>query len=163
MDPAPAGPLNPDQEQELLRQLEAEQAAINASRGIGDEAPDIAPAPDERPSVAPVPPDLIDDIESFKQRMRREQGGPPQEAKRKSAKVGGDPTQLRLTPEQRAAVPAYLMTVHVYDPDPAKRFVVINALRYHEGEATREGLRVEQILKDGAVLGYLGNSFYVAR
>lgn len=145
--------VDPEWERNLLRQLEAEQAAMNAAREILEEPPRAASVPD----------DLVQDIETFKQQVRREQGVAPPASRRPPVEIRGDPTRLKLTPQQQAAVPGYLMTVHVYDPDVAKRFVVINALRYREGEETREGLRVEQILKEGAVLSYLGNPFYVAR
>lgn len=145
--------VDPEWERNLLRQLEAEQAAMNAAREILDEPPRAASVPD----------DLVQDIEAFKQQVRREQGVAPPASRRTPVEIRGDPTRLKLTPQQQAAVPGYLMTVHVYDPDVAKRFVVINALRYREGEETREGLRVEQILKEGAVLSYLGNPFYVPR
>ncbi|MTW21770.1 general secretion pathway protein GspB [Allochromatium palmeri] len=147
--------VDPDWERDLLRQLEAEQAAMNAAREILLEPP----------RDTSVPNDLLQDIEAFKQQVRREQGLPPPASQRPRAplKIGDDPTRLKLTPQQQAAVPGYLMTVHVYDPDVDKRFVVINTLRYREGEETREGLRVERILKDGAVLSYLGNPFYVSR
>ncbi|MBK1719328.1 general secretion pathway protein GspB [Thiocystis violacea] len=154
VDPPVSTEFDPDLELDLLRQLESEQAAINATREVLGDPP---------PRVAPVPSDLIQDIEAFKQQVRREQGIPPPESKRTPARISGDPTRLKLTPEQQAMVPGYLMTVHVFDADVAKRFVVINTLRYREGEETREGLRVEQILKDGAVLSYLGNPFYVPR
>jgi general secretion pathway protein B len=55
------------------------------------------------------------------------------------------------------------MTVHVFDEDVSKRFILINALRYGEGEETREGIRVERIIPEGAVLSYLGNPFFVRR
>ncbi|MGQ9659471.1 MAG: general secretion pathway protein GspB [Thermochromatium sp.] len=142
-----------DWERTLWRQLEAEQAAINAAREI----------PMEPSRTAPIPEDLVQEIEAFKQQVRREQGLSPPMAQGAPLKLPEDPTRLRLTTQQQAEVPAYLMTVHVYDPDAAKRFVVINALPYREGEETREGLRVEQILKDGVVLSYLGNPFYVSR
>lgn len=145
--------VDPDWERDLLRQLEAEQAAMNAAREILEEPPRAAPVPD----------DLVQDIESFKQQVRREQGVAPPASQRKPVEIRGDPTRLKLTPQQQAAVPGYLMTAHVYDADASKRFVVINALRYREGEETREGLRVERILKEGAVLSYLGNPFYVPR
>ncbi len=145
--PAVEGEFDTALEDALLRQLQAEQEALSETRRV------IATPPQ---STAP-PSDLIEDIEAFKQQLRREQGLAP------SAAIGGDPTRLRLTPQQHAMVPGYLMTVHVYDADVSKRFVVINAMRYREGEKTREGLRVEQILKDGAVLSHLGNPFYVAR
>lgn len=147
--------LDPALERELQRQLDAEQLQFD----------DAEPLVMAQPRHAPIPVDLIDDIESFKQQVRREQGlAPPKSAAGfKPVKIDGDPTRLRLTPQQQAQTPGYLMTVHVYDPDAAKRFVLINALKYREGEATREGLRVERILADGAVLSYQGNPFYVAR
>jgi len=144
---------DPDWERDLLRQLEAEQAAMNAAREILEQPPRTEPIPD----------DLVRDIESFKQQLRREQGMPPPASQRAPVEIRGDPTRLKLTPQQQATVPAYLMTVHVYDPEVTKRFVVINALRYREGEETREGLRVERILQDGVVLSYLGHPFYVPR
>lgn len=151
--PTVDGELDPALENELLRQLQAEQEALSETRRVVETPP--------RSGVPP--PDLVEDIEAFKQQLRREQGLPPPASKRTPAEIIGDPTRLRLTPQQQAMVPAYLMTVHVYDSEVSKRFVVINTLRYREGEETREGLRVEQILKDGAVLSYLGNPFYVAR
>ncbi|AFL74380.1 general secretion pathway protein GspB [Thiocystis violascens] len=147
--------LDPALERELQRQLDAEQFQFD----------DTEPLVMEPPQRAPIPVDLIDDIESFKQQVRREQGLPPPKSSAgfKPVRIDGDPTRLRLTPQQQAQTPGYLMTVHVYDPDAAKRFVLINALKYREGEETREGLRVERILADGAVLSYQGNPFYVAR
>lgn len=144
--------LDPWLEQELQRQMDAEQALYAEP-----------PAPRRRPQRAEVPIDLIEDIESFKEQVRREQGIPPPAAPRQPVDIGGDPTKLRLTPVQQARVPAYFMTVHVYDDDPSKRFVHINALRYAEGEETRDGLRVERIIPEGAVLSYLGNPFFVRR
>lgn len=142
-------------EQELQRQLDAEQAAY--------AEPLESAVPRRRPQRAAVPEDLVEDIESFKQQMRREQGIPPPPAQRRPADITGDPTKLRLTPLQQAQLPAYFMTVHVYDEDAAKRFVLINALRYVEGEETRDGIRIERIIPEGAVLSYLGNPFFVRR
>ncbi|MBK1722188.1 general secretion pathway protein GspB [Thiocystis violacea] len=157
--------LDPLTEEELLRQLQAEQAALSGQPAPGGQSAlgETAPLIEEAPRPATIPSDLVKDIEAFKQQVRREQGVAPSAAKRPSAKIKGDPTRLRLTAEQRAMLPAYLMTVHVYDANADKRFVVINGMTYREADETREGLRVEQILKDGAVLSYLGNPFYVAR
>lgn len=159
---AASGDLDPGLEEDLLRQLQAEQDAWSAARSDGSsDVGSLAPGPSTRSPT--VPPDLVRDIEAFKQQLRREQGLPPPKSERKPAKITGDPTRLHLTAAQQAMVPAYLMTAHVYDADPDKRFVVINSMKYREGEETREGLRVERILKEGAVLSYLGNPFYVAR
>jgi len=53
---------DPDWERNLLRQLEAEQAAMNAAREVLEEAP----------RVLPVPEDLVEDIRAFKQQLQRE-------------------------------------------------------------------------------------------
>ena len=55
------------------------------------------------------------------------------------------------------------MTAQIYDPDPTRRFVVINSLRYAVGETTREGLKVEQVLSDGVVLSFEGQRFFRRR
>lgn len=146
--------IDPWLEQELQRQIDAEQAMY-------PERP--APIRVRRPDRAQVPADLVDDIESFKEQLRRDQGIAPSVTHNQPVDLQGDPTKLRLTPQQQAQIPAYFMTVHVYDEDPTKRFVLINALRYGEGEETREGLRVERIIPEGAVLSYLGDPFFVQR
>ncbi len=152
--------LDPAQELELQRQLDAERLQFGDPEQITPEQIIMEP-----PQRAPIPGDLIDDIEAFKQQIRREQGIPPPKSpsRMKPVRISGDPTRLRLTPQQQAQVPGFLMTVHVYDPDVSKRFVLINTLKYREGEETREGLRVERILPEGAVLSYQGNPFYVSR
>lgn len=145
--------LDPMLEAELQRQLDAEQALHSEPRQASPRTPERAP----------IPPDLVEDIEAFKQQVRREQGIPPPASQGRPIKIPRDPTKLRLTPQQQAQLPAYFMTVHVYDEDLSKRFVHINTLKYREGEETREGFRVERITPEGAVLSYLGNPFFVRR
>jgi general secretion pathway protein B len=153
IDDLPAAPaLEPGEEEVLLRQLQEEQAALSGQP---------PPAPDDDPPSVAVPPDLIQDIEAFKRQVRLKQTGDAGRSKPSKAQV--DPTRLSLTPAQQAALPAFVMTVHVYDPDASKRFVLINGLKYREGDETRESLRIEQVLKDGAVLSHLGKRFYVPR
>lgn len=59
---AAAPDVDPEWGRNLLRQLEAEQAAMNAAREILEEAP----------RVRPVPEDLVEDIRAFKQQLKRE-------------------------------------------------------------------------------------------
>ena len=53
--------------------------------------------------------------------------------------------------------------VHVYDPDPDRRFVRLDLQKYREGDRTPEGLRVERITREGVVLSWHGNRFLLAR
>ncbi|MBV5309971.1 hypothetical protein [Chromatium okenii] len=59
--------LSPAQERELQRLLDGEQMPV-------DDAEIAAPARSAPPKSSPIPLDLIDDIEAFKQQIKREQG-----------------------------------------------------------------------------------------
>ena len=140
------------------------------------EPPPPVPPPDARPrrtkppraalpepEVAPIPEDLRQDVEAFKEELRRERsGGAPRPAAAK-ASAPEDPTKLRLPLEIETRLPAFFMTAHIYDTDKSKRFVVINALKYSPGDTTREGLKVEDVLPDGVVLSFQGHRFYRRR
>jgi general secretion pathway protein B len=103
-----------------------------------------------------VPDDLIADIEAFKREVRSQEAGRP-DARKKEAIA---PQDLRLPKKVRERLPEFIMSAHIYDQDPAKRFVLINGLKTREGEETREDITVEQILPDGAVLSFEGNRFF---
>jgi general secretion pathway protein B len=61
------------------------------------------------------------------------------------------------------AMMAVNMNVHVYDDNPAKRFVLINMKRYAEGHALPQGPIIEHITPDGVVLSYKGQRFQLTR
>lgn len=61
-----------------------------------------------------------------------------------------------------AAIPEANLNMHVYDANPTMRFVLLNGQRLREGEVSREGLRVEQILPEGVLLNAGGNSFMLS-
>jgi len=115
------------------------------------------------PVPTPVPRDLIADIESFKREVRAVSDAEKTSAKASPKPIDDDPRSLRLTSAQEADLPPYLMTVHVYDADKGRRFVMINGRKYREGDKTREGMSVERIVAEGAVLSYKGNPFFVPR
>jgi general secretion pathway protein B len=63
----------------------------------------------------------------------------------------------------KVALPQLHMDLHSYAPDPAKRFVLVNMRRLHEGQATPEGVKVETITTDAAILSYQGTRFVLNR
>jgi general secretion pathway protein B len=73
------------------------------------------------------------------------------------------PTRDELHSPAVAALPELRLDLHVYDPSPAKRFVLINMHRLREGESLPEGVRVEHITADGAELEYQGQRFLLPR
>jgi general secretion pathway protein B len=59
-----------------------------------------------------------------------------------------------LPEAQRAAFPELDLTVHFFAASPADRFVLINGERYGEGDRIEAGVRVERIVRRGAVIGF---------
>lgn len=70
------------------------------------------------------------------------------------------------TYEQAAAqtsIPPLRMDLHVYAQEPDKRFVLVNMKRLHEGESLPDGIKVDTITPDGAILTYRGSTFVLER
>jgi hypothetical protein len=60
-----------------------------------------------------------------------------------------------------SSIPPAELNMHVFDPNPNVRFVLLNGQRLREGEASREGLTVERITPEGVVLRFGNSSFAV--
>ncbi len=56
-------------------------------------------------------------------------------------------------------LPDLRLDLHVYDADPAKRFVFINMRKLREGESLPEGVRLDSITPSGARLFFRGQQF----
>jgi general secretion pathway protein B len=56
-------------------------------------------------------------------------------------------------------LPSLNIDIHSYDQLPAKRYVLINMEKYHEGDYLAEGPLLIEIQTDGAVLEHLGERF----
>jgi general secretion pathway protein B len=59
----------------------------------------------------------------------------------------------------KTQLPPLHLDLHSYAPDPAKRFVLVNMHRLYEGQTTAEGVKVESITNDAAILSYKGTRF----
>jgi hypothetical protein len=60
-------------------------------------------------------------------------------------------------------VPQLRLDLHVYAARPEERFAMINMKKVHEGDLLPEGVRVESITPEGAVLSYNGSRFLLPR
>jgi general secretion pathway protein B len=58
-----------------------------------------------------------------------------------------------------ATLPTLQLNLHVYDPAPANRYVLLNSVRLREGEFTPDGIKVERITPRGVVLDARGRRF----
>jgi general secretion pathway protein B len=62
-----------------------------------------------------------------------------------------------MPPAYRADFPQLSVEVHVWDSQPAKRFVLVNGKRYSEGDTLQQGPRLAEIAQEGLVLEYRGS------
>ncbi|HXW74428.1 MAG TPA: general secretion pathway protein GspB [Steroidobacteraceae bacterium] len=60
-------------------------------------------------------------------------------------------------------LPQLRLDLHVFSPAPQDRFVMINMHRLREGDSLPEGVHVESITPEGAVLSYNGSKFLLPR
>jgi general secretion pathway protein B len=99
-----------------------------------------------------VPPDY--DVRDYQPAITPEQAGAIAAARRNGSLPSRDEVIA-----QGNQLPDLRLDLHVYDPNPAARFVFINMRKLREGESLPEGVRVEQITSTGAELSYRGKRF----
>lgn len=79
--------------------------------------------------------------------------------------LNGPPADLDSLPTARdlqasgVALPQLQLNLHVYDPAPAERYVLLNGVHLMEGDFTPDGIKVEVIVERGVVLEAHGRRF----
>ncbi|HXY75472.1 MAG TPA: general secretion pathway protein GspB, partial [Steroidobacteraceae bacterium] len=62
-----------------------------------------------------------------------------------------------------SAIPPLRLDLHAYADRPQDRWVMINMHKLREGDSLPNGVHVDSITRDGAVLSYNGSRFLLAR
>ena len=130
-------------EHNRLRETEALRERLLDLSQRESAAPKVPPGP------VPIPEDLRNPRPAAVATPGSGAGGYPE--------AGGLPSQIQRS------LPERTIRVHVYNPAPEKRFVLVNAQRLREGGATTDGLVVEEIRSDGVVFGFQGHRFFQRR
>jgi general secretion pathway protein B len=73
------------------------------------------------------------------------------------------PLYYQLPYAVRKDIPQLKLSMHVYSPDPAQRFVVINGTRLSEGDALGTDVNLREVRPTDIVLEYRGQKFSVPR
>ena len=115
-------------------------------------APPLVEEPQLSGEETAIPPDY--EAGDYQPAITPEQAGATAAARR----AGQLPSRDEML-AKGAPLPELRLDLHVYDPDPAKRFVFINMRKLREGESLPEGVRVEEITQSGATLSHQGNLF----
>jgi len=109
-----------------------------ASNGASDNPDDYAPAAD--PAASPL----------LGNRVRH-------------GTVDGVPLYQDAAASPGTRIPQLRLDLHVFALRPQDRFVMINMHKLREGDSLPEGVRVESITPEGAVLSYSGSRFLLTR
>ena len=109
-----------------------------ATNGASDNPDDYAPAAD--PAASPL----------LGNRVRH-------------GTVDGVPLYQDAAASPGTRIPQLRLDLHVFALRPQDRFVMINMHKLHEGDALPEGVRVDRITAEGAVLSYSGSQFLLTR
>jgi general secretion pathway protein B len=77
--------------------------------------------------------------------------------------VGEVPSYDQLASVPGANLPELKLDLHAYAPNPADRFIFLNMVKLQEGQTSPQGVRVETITPDGAILSWQGSRFLLQR
>jgi general secretion pathway protein B len=73
------------------------------------------------------------------------------------------PTYQQAATAPGANLPELALNLHSYSNNPAERFIFLNMTKLREGQTSPQGIRVETITPDGAVLSWQGSKFLLQR
>jgi general secretion pathway protein B len=127
-------------------------ATVPGTAPVPAAAPPAEASPDPAPSVAAANRPSDDDA-------------PAVDAPRNTAGTGGGEV---LSYQQAASAPGANMPeltldLHAYAANPAERFIFLNMTKLKEGQTSPQGVRVESITPDGAILSWQGSKFLLQR
>ena len=129
-------------------------AAITPAPAPPAPAPEVAtarPSDDDAPAVEP--PRAATDAQAGTQTGVEATGG----------SSGELPTYQQAATAPGANLPPLALNLHSYSTNPADRFIFLNMARLREGQTSPQGIRVETITPDGAILSWQGQKFLLQR
>ena len=135
----------------------AAPAVTPSVRGAASAPVAPAASPESTPVAAIEPPPNADDLAPATE--------PPPAGSLGRVKRGTDagvPLYQQLTAAPGSQLPQLRLDLHAYAERPEDRWVLINMHKLREGESL-EGVRLERVTPDGAVLSYQGTQFLLTR
>ena len=122
-------------------------------RDLAEQTRVPVPVTSKKPSTAPRR-----KVAAIKQRPSSQADGPAV-----LLETDNTPLLQQMPPEMQRAIPPMAVTIHVYSPQESQRILFIDNREYHKGSLIEGGIRVEEIVLDGAVLSYQGERFKLSR
>lgn len=148
----------------------APAAAVVAPTPAPTPAPAAAPTVITPPPPAPVNPPAMAQATPEPATARPSDDDAPAVEPPSRADVqatGGNsgelPTYQQAATAPGANVPELALNLHSYSTNPADRFIFLNMTKLREGQTSPQGVRVETITPDGAILSWQGSKFLLQR
>lgn len=116
-------------------------------------------APTDAPAVASSVPAAREDeelAEEIPESAGAAEARAPEPAPDSAVSTSGVPLLRDMPSDFRYSFPAVSIQVHVYDPLPEKRWLLVANKRYAEGTALAEGPKVVEILAEGVIFEHRG-------
>jgi general secretion pathway protein B len=134
----------------------------------------ITPAPEPTPVTTPPAtaaaqnPGATDDDAPAVEAPRGAAGGGVQAGNQGGVEATGGnsgelPTYQQAATAPGANLPELALNLHSYSTNPADRFIFLNMTKLREGQSSPQGVRVETITPDGAILSWQGSKFLLQR
>ncbi|HUL17758.1 MAG TPA: general secretion pathway protein GspB [Steroidobacteraceae bacterium] len=138
-------------------------SATAATPALTPAGPAAAAASENTPPPAASAPAPNNAGESAEDLAPAAEPGAPLGSHVRRGTVDGVPLYQDWATTPGTHVPQLRLDLHVYAARPQDRFVMINMKRLREGDTLPEGVRVESITPEGAVLSYNGSRFLLPR
>lgn len=155
--PAPAEPTYA--ETPIPTAIEDHDDVVSLDDVTGEEADDSAASAVDESATAPMSAAQPEDTASDSPAITTSPAAPASapDTSHGTVMVPAGVTALREMPARyREQFPVHTLDVHVYDPDPARRWVMIDGKRYREGATLTSGPQIAQIIEAGVVFDYRG-------
>jgi len=154
--PGPAAPVLSPVPARLAVEAAGPVLPVAASQTTGVLQPDTAPPASPTPGPVLNP----DDYEPATEPA----AAPALNARlKRGTDSGGLPLYQDAAAAPGAGLPRLRLDLHVFAASPRERFIMINMHKLREGDSLPEGVRVESITPDGAVLSRNGSQFLLTR
>jgi len=160
--PAPAAAL-PSPPPAPSPQMTSVPPGSATTPGVAPPSAVPAGAIEINPPASPVASAPSNGVENAEDLAPAAEPGAPLGSHVRRGTVDGVPLYQDWATTPGTHVPQLRLDLHVYAARPQERFVMINMKKLREGDSLPEGVRVESITPEGAVLSYNGSRFLLPR
>lgn len=154
--PAPEAETATEDEQAPAAESEVDPALDEDV--VAESIEDLLEPEDEGAALSAADPAFEDELASpdAAEDLALQDASEPAAQPSEASAVDGVPLLRDMPSDYRGAFPPLRVDVHVYDADPARRWVMLNGNKAVEGSTLGEGPRVVEIRPDGMLLEWRG-------